>query len=80
MPIPKITMIIPELEIADDYGGQRQIGYRRSDLPLFHTVVRAPGGAAFVKVVVQDHFTNCAVCMEHGVNYQQFDAFMKRRK
>lgn len=68
-----------KLEIADDFGGQRQIGFLRTDLnggKLFHTIVRAPGGAAFS---VDDHFATCEVCKAHDVTQWMFHAFMMGR-
>lgn len=68
-----------ELKIVDDFGGQRQIGFLRTDLnggKLFHTIVRAPGGAAFT---VDEHFETCEVCKAHGVTQEMFHAFMMGR-
>jgi len=67
------------LEIFDDLGGQRQIGFVRPDFEpskVVHTIVRAPGGAAFT---VDDHFANCEVCKRYGVTQDDFHAFMMSR-
>lgn len=65
----------PKLEICDDYGGQRQVGYGRIDIPaLFHTIARAPGGTFFT---IGNHFDNCLTCRHHGVTQSDFDAFMR---
>lgn len=77
MTIPKITIFIPKLELAADYGGQNQIGFKRTDLPLFHTIARAPGGSVFT---LDGHFDHCPVCKEHGVTLKHFDEFMDRKR
>jgi hypothetical protein len=67
----------PKLETADDYGGQRQIGFKRTDALLFHTIVRAPGGSVFAAATVKAHFETCEVCKAHGVTYDAFKAYMR---
>lgn len=51
-----------KLDIYDDLGGQRQIGFVRPDLEpakVVHTIVRAAGGEAFT---VDEHFATCELC------------------
>lgn len=68
-----------ELDIYDDLGGERQIGFLRPDFEpsrVVHTIVRAPGGAAFT---VDGHFETCEVCKRYGVTQDMFHAFMLGR-
>lgn len=47
--------------------------YMRSDIPMFHTIVRAKGGSVFT---LDGHFDQCEVCKEHKVTLADFEAFM----
>lgn len=63
----------PPLSLAGDMAGENHIGYLRGDAPVFHTIVRAPGGAAFT---LGDHFETCPICKQHGVTLEDFHSFM----
>jgi hypothetical protein len=69
-----------ELKIYDDLGGQRNIGYERTDVPIVHVVVRAPGGAAFARAEIALHFKVCDVCRGHAMTLKKFDTFMKEQR
>jgi hypothetical protein len=64
----------PKLSLAGDMTGENHIGYLRNDGPIFHTIVRAPGGAVFT---LGDHFEGCPVCKQHSVTLDDFHAFMR---
>lgn len=67
-------MAKPTLKVMDAMvGGLRHIGYVRSDLPVFHSIVAAPGGAVFQ---VADHFIRCDVCRKHKITEEDFHNFM----
>ena len=64
-----------KIMLAGDMTGQTHIGYHRSDVEIFHTIARAPGGAMFM---VDGHFDTCPVCKEHDVKLEDFHAFMRQ--
>ena|ERR1700730_9793472 len=62
-----------KLEAAVDLENQGHIGFKRRDVPIFHTIVRAPQGAKFT---LDGHFDKCDICKAHGVTLSHFNAFM----
>ena len=64
-----------KIMLAGDITGETHIGYLRSDVKIFHTIARAPGGAMFT---IGDHFDTCPVCKAHDVKLENFHAFMRQ--
>ena len=63
---------LPPLQLYGALDGESAIGFRRSDFPIVHVIAKAAGGAKFT---VDDHFTTCEICREHGVTQDAFFAW-----
>lgn len=70
-----MRMTMTKLKVVDDFGGQRQIGFAKSDGFVFHTIVRAPAGAPFLASAVEDHIAKCPICKEYGMTFAMFDQY-----
>ena len=66
----------PRLETFGDLTGQVHVGYRRTDLPIVHTIHRAKAGTRFQ---VADHFRTCLVCRAHQITEADFARWYAQR-